>query len=563
MKPTFKTTALAILVSLGATACLSTSPSNNQQPKQVQPTNPNSQSKLNAQNNSKKSEAEKKAEGEKAKAEREAQQKAAEQKRLEEEAKIKAEEAKNVTDLEEKTRLEREAKEKAEEAKRLEKERIKAEQKAKLEEENRQRLEKERLEREAKEKAEEVKRLEEERIKAEEKAKLEEDNRQRLERERLEKEKQQSSGNERVLSELSKIPEVNGERWTFSVPIGGTPGPNDQVFPWGNYPTINRDYHFYSPINLPEPYESSKLVNMSPFNITDRNVFFELTEKTEEDIRNGGTYLGLHSGVFRNNKIDGVKVTKLIDLPSNIIPPKGPLHGIPRTDTSRNASEIDSNVQEINYMFINQPYSTYGALFTNKHDSKIFYTGLKTDNYGKLYTEEDGTSRLNYIDSLKGDVTYRGDVIAVITRGIKNTGILEKDEPRMDGKITFNAHFGQRSEENYIQGYVDSNTVGRLELEKTKFGTDIEFSGKVTKFHKNESLLSEDSGYGGRFHGKEANDILGRLYVKYNNAYYVVTNGPFSVDIYNEGQNVNVIAEYDAVFGAIKQPKTETPKIEK
>ena len=102
MKPTFKTTALAILVSLGATACLSTSSSNNQQPKQVQPTNPNSQSKPNVQNNSKKSEAEKKAEGEKAKAEREAQQKAAEQKRLEEEAKIKAEEAKNVTDLEEK-----------------------------------------------------------------------------------------------------------------------------------------------------------------------------------------------------------------------------------------------------------------------------------------------------------------------------------------------------------------------------------------------------------------------------------------------------------------------------
>ena len=79
MKPTFKTTALAILVSLGATACLSTSPSNNHQPKQVQPTNPNSQSKPNVHNNSKKSEAEEKAAEEKAKAEREAKQKAAEQ----------------------------------------------------------------------------------------------------------------------------------------------------------------------------------------------------------------------------------------------------------------------------------------------------------------------------------------------------------------------------------------------------------------------------------------------------------------------------------------------------
>lgn len=128
MKPTFKTTALAILVSLGATACLSTTSSSGDKPqlKQIQQTNPKTQPKHNTQDNSKKSEAEEKATSEKAKAEREVQQKAAEQKRLEEEAKIKAEEAKNTTNLDEKARLEREAKEKVEEAKRLEEERIKA-----------------------------------------------------------------------------------------------------------------------------------------------------------------------------------------------------------------------------------------------------------------------------------------------------------------------------------------------------------------------------------------------------------------------------------------------------
>lgn len=51
----------------------------------------------------------------------------AEQKRLEEEAKIKAEEAQKAKDLEEKARLEREAKERVEEAKRLEEARIQAE----------------------------------------------------------------------------------------------------------------------------------------------------------------------------------------------------------------------------------------------------------------------------------------------------------------------------------------------------------------------------------------------------------------------------------------------------
>lgn len=94
MKPTFKTTALAILVSLGAVACSSTSSGDHRLSKQ------------SIQDN-KKSEAE--------------------QKRLEEEAKIKAEEAQKAKDLEEKARLEREAKERAEEAKRLEEARIQAE----------------------------------------------------------------------------------------------------------------------------------------------------------------------------------------------------------------------------------------------------------------------------------------------------------------------------------------------------------------------------------------------------------------------------------------------------
>jgi len=94
MKPTFKTTALAILVSLGAVACSSTSSGDHPLSKQ------------SIQDNNKSE---------------------AEQKRLEEEAKIKAEEAQKAKDLEEKARLEREAKERAEEAKRLEEARIQAE----------------------------------------------------------------------------------------------------------------------------------------------------------------------------------------------------------------------------------------------------------------------------------------------------------------------------------------------------------------------------------------------------------------------------------------------------
>ena len=532
MKPTFKTTALAILVSLGATACLSTTSSSGDKPqlKQIQQTNPKTQPKHNTQDNSKKSEAEEKAALEKAKAEREAQQKAAEQKRLEEEAKIKSEEAKNATNLDEKARLEREAKEKLEEAKRLEEERIKAEKKAKLEEENLQRLEKERLEREAKEKAEEAKRLEEEKAK-------------------LENEKQPSLEDARVQAEYNKIPKVNGEKLNMSVWFGaGFIDINDFA------PISGKIDHRLKPVSylyFPEPYNTF-IDSKSGFQ-KDYSAKINLTDIAMNDVKKGGQYLGLHQGVFTDDAIDSFKILELNKDPESLMKHRSDT-GIPYV------TKWDEDNKNVNYLFINTPYSTYGTLFVDEYSSHLFAGGVSPDVYGTTYRYVNDTSKLEYIPSLKGDVYYKGNIIAVVKRAVADTPYDFTEQPKVDGTIAFKAHFGTREEQNTLEGEINSDTVGKIILEKQYIGTNYGHLGG----HRGEAYVEgkEDSlsgRYYASFSGKEASDIIGSLSLKPSNLYLRKTlmyRNDNSEEVYRKtdtGQDL--ITGYDGVFGATKQPK--------
>ena len=490
MKPTFKTTALAILVSLGATACLSTSSSNNQQPKQVQPTNPNSQSKPNVQNNSKKSEAEQKAAEEKAKAEREAQQKAAEQKRLEEEAKIKAEEAKNVTDLEEKACLEREAKEKAEEAKRLE----------------------------------------------EEKAKLENG-------------KQPSPEEARVQAEYNKIPKVDGEKLNMSVWFGaGFIDINDFA------PINGMIDHRLKPASylyFPEPYNTF-IDSKSGFQ-KDYSAKINLTDIAMNDVKKGGQYLGLHQVVFTDDAIDSFKILELNKDPDSLMKHRSDT-GIPYV------TKWDEDNKNVNYLFINTPYSTYGTLFVDEYSSHLFAGGLSPDVYGTTYRYVNDTSKLEYIPSLKGDVYYKGNIIAVVERAVADTPYAFTEQPKIDGTIAFKAHFGTREEQNTLEGEVNSDTVGKIILTKQYIGTNYGHLGG----HRGEAYVEGNKNslsgrYYTSFSGKEASDVIGRLDMKNTENYlsgplmYSNNNGEKVYKKTDEGQGP--IIKYEAVFGATKQPK--------
>ena len=296
-------------------------------------------------------------------------------------------------------------------------------------------------------------------------------------------------------------------------------------------------------LELTDEYSRSALRNNSPFRLSE-NVNVPLSELTEKDIRNGGNYLGVHEGVFSDENIDGVKITKL----KEILPGSFP--------SDVKVSEVDGDVHSVNYLFINTPYSTYGALFTNEYDSKLFAGGLNTNEaYGAPFTEK--VASKNYIESLKGDLVYKGDVIAVVTKGIKGTrNVTLPEAPKVDGKVTLNAKFEPKF--FTVSGHIDSDTLGRIELTKQSrtdnygLGMLVSHGGaKVLNAEGNNQFVGP---YNVQFTGKEYSDVVGGVSLSSD-----LRTG-YRKDILNEQNiyqpskyNPNIIEKYEAVFGATKQ----------
>ena len=594
MKPTFKTTAVAILVALGVTGCSSDKnretaetpaiPTNNQiqqeaKAKSSQDAKVKSEAEREAKEEQarkaqeaadKAKEAEAKAKAEKEKAEQEvkvkaeAERKAQEEKekadlaakqaadakaKAEAEAKAKADAAaKAKTDAERKAKEEeaRKAKEAADKAK-AEADKKAAEAAAKANAEKKAAEEKARLEREAKEKEITAKKAEEERIKAAEKARLAEQEKKRLEAEKLAKEKANKE-QERIDAELAKMPHIKGDPNTKRVVEIGVSRINDIR---DNEPTLStnslysRSKSYVNEIKLPDGYPSRTTehsVTLDDYrNVNRSEQYLNLTQISENDIRNGGTYLGEHSG-----KISGDDKTRL-----KVIE----LEKIKEGDRVLQAKKVQvDNNNEINYTFHNQAYSSYGALFTNEHDVRLFYYSNPTkykDTYNKVNQYE-----VKYIDSLSGDVTYKGNVIASVNRGIKGTAITLRELPKYDGTVTINAHFDKFLSKNTASGYIDSNTVGRIDLrdgkENSVFMSDSPFSqgqGELSIFARANTKDGKAAGiYKARFSGPEANEVTGIVDLEFKG---VKENGYYKLG--EDGQNI--ITEYNAVFGATKQPK--------
>ena len=404
MKPTFKTTALAILVSLGAVACSSTS------------SGEHPLSKQSIQDNNKSE---------------------AEQKRLEEDAKIKAEEAQKAKDLEEKARLEREAKERAEEAKRLEEARIQA--------------------------------------------------------------------------ELNKMPKKMGVLMVSEHSDG-------------------RDI-------------SEKLIG-SPYHYIRHTVYTVdediIKQAIKNDIQKGGEYIGLHKGSYKSTlPKDFPKVIELDD--------KSFEHG----SNKLIAKKIDYNNKDVNYLLINNPYSMYGTLFVDRHNSDLFAESFtdKDSNFKAGYYIKDG---IEYnMASLQGKTfAYKGNIIAVAKRAIPNTNVTVTDEPTVDGDIAFKIKFKEKA---------DSNELFDLVINSKLLGNNIN-AKNFDEFHS--PCLSSDMVCGGyrsyndnehiderhislTIVDKDANDVVGRFETSFKEK---KENG-----LYSDKLPENGILEYKGVFGATKQ----------
>lgn len=430
MKPTFKTTALAILVSLGAVACSSTS------------SGEHPLSKQSIQDNNKSE---------------------AEQKRLEEEAKIKAEEAQKAKDLEE------EAKIKAEEA-----------QKAKDLEE------KARLEREAKERAEEAKRLEEARIQA----------------------------------ELNKMPKTTRD-------IKNTGWPTNIYFP-DRYSTYAE-----SPA-LIIPREAGEDTDID----IKEAIKNDIQEAIKNDIQKGGKYAGLHKGSYKSTT--GLDYPKIIELDD-----KSFEHG----SQAVIAKKIDYKNKDINYLFINNPYSSYGALFVDRLNSNLFVESFtdQNSNFKAGYYIKDGVEY--NMESLQGKTfAYKGNIIAIADRGIPNTNVIVSDEPTVDGDITFKIKFKEKADSNELSDVViNSKLLGndiKLKIPDWEEKRNCAFNTICRGDDGDESIIYQTMSLD--IVDKDANDVVGNVFFGFNQKHE--DDGRYSNKLPKNG-----VVYYFGTFGATKQ----------
>lgn len=247
-------------------------------------------------------------------------------------------------------------------------------------------------------------------------------------------------------------------------------------------------------------------------------------------LKGNGSYLGKHEGVYKDNQLEG------------------------RVVVERDGEEIlDSQpVHQVNYLYINQPYTTFGALFTNENDSNLFNIRLKTGKAGQKVQEEGkgdkyaeygvytvvGKNQVQWNKGLEGTATYQGDVIARVERRDDNGNDIASS-PTHDGTVTLNVELNSKWDQSHIKGHIDSKSLGRIELHKTNilglaYSTErVGFSGE-SHSAKNDNL---NGNYVIDLVGEHLNDAVGDIFLE------------------NEADDIspNDVIKYNAVFGGTKQ----------
>ena len=209
-----------------------------------------------------------------------------------------------------------------------------------------------------------------------------------------------------------------------------------------------------------------------------------------------------------------------------------------------NDDSLVGNVSKLNYEIVNQPYSSYGVLFTD-NSSKIFtviqsagaaslgFSGDEPSLNGE-YTVASSYNILtpnknHWNDSVAGEAVYKGDVFAHTIRGDGSNSIAKRD-----GTVTINANFVQNGK-SYVTGTIKSDLMGEIALkEGTIDNSEVYVQTLNYSGVKHGNFVGD---YAARFGGKDLNDVVG------------------NVSLQNDKATDTDVKVYEAVFGATKQPK--------
>lgn len=333
---------------------------------------------------------------------------------------------------------------------------------------------------------------------------------------------------EEVKPTVSKVKAVNedstGKFWRV-IPLSTLSSPSDA----GDARREERE-HFVMP-----SWEDGRSPFVADENDKERNSYLILDLGTNEKStpftislqQPGASYLGKHEGQYKDSKLLGKKII-----------------GIDEDD-----EVVTEHVDAINYLYINQPYSSYGALYTNENDSNLFHIRLSTGRDGKRVGSE-GNSGSSYSEygvwdlvngsakwnnELIGEATYKGDVIARIVENRDGKAVAHI--PKLDGSVEITLNLNNDWDKSRLKGEINSNTLGMIELTESKLGEAryfrdfISFSGEAKA--TNHEALSGD--YRTQLVGQNLNDVVGNITIE------------------NDDTPNNGIIKYDAVFGGTKQ----------
>ena len=423
------------------------------------------------------------------------------------EAKAKAD-AEAKAEAEAKAKAEAEAKKKAEEQKRLEEE---AKKKAEEAKKAKDKEEKDRLEKEAKEKAEAAKRAEAEKKRLEEEAKKKADAAKRAEEEK-----------KRLEEEAKKKP--NKPVVTPTVPT----------------PTTETDFN------------STKIVHGKEWRYIDMGSSHQNWGKNGELIympnSNNHKLNLIGAGVVNFNKLSGNKLGKFSGKATD-------QDYVVFDEAARNG---------MNYMFVNQPYSTYGVLYTpTAEDPKR----LATRHVAFVRVNEDGSK-------FTGNATYKGGVIAQIGayerkanewyEGEKDDITYDRKEMiKDDGSVTVNVKMNGTTGKPMMDGVINSKSIGQIKLgtqEVLDQSAHIGYPEPVIVRKNNHeargvAVHAKTTGqYAATFGGKNYSEVVGIVGLEKFVSHSAIDKNDHTEGLgeIKEGGKTYVIEKYQATFGAKK-----------
>ena len=423
-------------------------------------------------------------------------------------------EAKAAADA--KAKAELEAKKKAEEQKRLEAE---AKKKAEEAKNAKDKAEKERLEKEAKEKAEAAKRAEAEKKRLEEEAKKKTDAAKRAEEEkkRLEEEAKKKTNKPVVpptvptpttKTDFNSTKTVHGKEWRY-IDIAkskSTSGPSE-----GEY-TYPADAN-----SADAPYVNG----------------------------------GLGAGIVNFNKLSGNQLGKFSG----------------KATDQDYVIDYEAAKNGMNYLFVNQPYSTYGVLYT---PTERYPERFAARHVAFVRVNEDGSK-------FPGHATYKGGVIAQISTYERRASPWLEDQDEIsfdkketikdDGSVTVNVKMNATIGKPTMDGVINSKTIGQIKLTANEVEdrtmsigapnpivppTILEMNKHVAK---GSAVHAGGTGvYGATFGGKNYSEVVGVVGIsKYVHSGLIdKTDHNAGLAEIKEGGKTYVVEEYKATFGAKK-----------